>query len=406
MKKLSGKAELFGISVVYISEHAERRIKMKKISLIIVLLMSFFIISCQEEPQCGGTLPEITVSESEEITQVAETGEIMTSILVDWSDFVRVNGVAYDGGWENREVDVSRIGEKLGEVLYTVKSYYESEEEFRQADKHDFTAAFRPIGSEIFAVKDDENSIAVLDGGKYYLYSYRSFVDFEVYGGERNGLPIADDKSFGAVINSFEELCKTFGGEENVPEEVKTRYSGKFFDDATLIVVGLVSGWGGTEYGISSVEQVGSDIHVYARQFDSDADGDDAMHYWTFYIETDKTQGKNVVLYTDKCEPLKNDTELHSVTYEQINKYILYAPDVDLGLYDGKPATNKYAAEEIARSICNYSGHSVFIRYCPTNNYWLVELTHSDGSGTYVKDIVIRAADGKVISQIETVGCT
>lgn len=144
---------------------------MKKIFLIIVLLMSFLIISCQEEPQCGGPPPEITVSESEEITQVAETDEIFTSILVDWSDFVRVNGVAYDGGWENREVDASRVGEKLGEILYTVKSYYESEEEFRQADKRDFSAAFRPIGCEIFAVKDDENSIAVLDGGKYYLYT-------------------------------------------------------------------------------------------------------------------------------------------------------------------------------------------------------------------------------------------
>ena len=164
-------AELFGFSIVYISEHTERRIKMKKITLIIVLFMSFFIISCQEEPGCGGTLPVITVSESEETTQAAETDEIITSILVDWSDFVRVNGVAYDGGWENREVDVSRVGEKLGEILYTVKSYYESEEEFRQADKRDFTAAFRPIGSEIFAVKDDENSIAVLDDGKYYLYT-------------------------------------------------------------------------------------------------------------------------------------------------------------------------------------------------------------------------------------------
>lgn len=383
---------------------------MKKFVLfVLVLVFCVYLVSCDEVLKGIGdesALPDTTPALSGAETSPPETEPIETAICVDWMDFIRVNGVAYDGGWENREVDVSRIGEKLGEILYTVKSYYESEEEFQQADKRNFTAAFRPIGCEIFAVKGDENSIAVLDGGKYYLYSYRSFVDFEVYGGERNGLPIADDKSFGAVINSFEELCKTFGGEENVPEEVKTRFSGKFFDDTTLIVVGLVSGWGGTEYGISSVEQVGSDIHVYARQFDSDADGDDAMHYWTFYIETDKTQGKNVVLHTDKCEPLKNDTELHSVTYEQINRYILYAPDVDLGLYDGKPATNKYAAEEIARSICNYSGHSVFIRYCPTNNYWLLELTHSDGSGTYVKDIVIRAADGKVISQIEAIGCS
>ncbi len=144
---------------------------MKKISLIIVLVLCFFMISCQEEPQCGGTPPEITVSESEETTEAAETTEIMTSILVDWMDFIRVNGVVYDGGWENREVEESRIGEKLGEILYTVKSYYESEEEMLQADKRDFTAAFRPIGCEIFAVKDDENSIAVLDGEKYYLYT-------------------------------------------------------------------------------------------------------------------------------------------------------------------------------------------------------------------------------------------
>lgn len=144
---------------------------MKKISLIIVLLMSFFIISCQKEPQCAGTLPEITVSESEETTQVAETDEILTSILVDWMDFIRVNGKVYDGGFENCEIDESRVGDKLGEILYTVKPFYESEEELSKADKRDFTAAFRPIGSEIFAVKDDENSIAVLDDGKYYLYT-------------------------------------------------------------------------------------------------------------------------------------------------------------------------------------------------------------------------------------------
>ncbi len=129
------------------------------------------MISCQEEPRCGEPLPEITVSESEETTEGAETTETITNIRVDWADFIRVNGKVYDGGFENREIDESRVGEKLGEILYTVKSYYESEEEFRQADKRDFTAACRPIGCEIFAVKDDENSIAVLDGGKYYLYT-------------------------------------------------------------------------------------------------------------------------------------------------------------------------------------------------------------------------------------------
>ena len=142
---------------------------MKKIVLITALVLCLFMISCSDEYSCGGTLPEIT--ENEATTASEETTEgLMWSVCVDWMDFIRVNGVVYDGGWENIEVDESRIGEKLGEILYKVKSYYESEEELQQADKRDFTAAFRPIGSEIFAVKDDVNSIAVLHNGKYYLY--------------------------------------------------------------------------------------------------------------------------------------------------------------------------------------------------------------------------------------------
>ena len=378
---------------------------MKKIVLfILALILCLSLASCDGVLEGIGdesALPETTASLAVTETLPPETEPTGTAICVDWMDFIRVNGVVYDGGWENREVDESRIGEKLGEILYTVKSYYESEEEFQQADKRDFTAAFRSIGSEIFAVKDDENSIAVLDGGKYYLYSQCSFVDFEVYGGEKNTLPCVDDKSFGVVINSFDQLCEAFGGSENVPDEIKTKYSGTALDDTTLIIACLVSGWGGTEFGISSVEMVGSDIHIYAVQLDSDVDGDDAMHYWTFYVEADKIQAKNVILHTDKCEPLKNDTGLYGITFEQINRYILNTSDEDFSIYCGKPVTNQYAAEEVARSIVAYSGYGVFVRFCPTNNYWLVELTRSDGNNTSIIYAVIRAADGRVISQIE-----
>ena len=140
---------------------------MKKILIFVIsLLLCGATVACDEV--IG---QENTTTETAEQISVTETEPTYTSVLVDWMDFIRVNGVVYDGGWENREIDESRIGEKLGEILYTVKSYYESEEELQQADKRDFTAAFRPIGSEIFALKDDENSIAVLDNGKYYLYT-------------------------------------------------------------------------------------------------------------------------------------------------------------------------------------------------------------------------------------------
>ena len=137
-----------------------------------ILIFAIFLLLCGATVACDEVIgQENTTAETAEQFSVTETEPTYTSVLVDWMDFVRVGGIVYDGGLENREVDESRIGEKLGEILYTVKSYYESEEELQQADKRDFTAAFRPIGSEIFALKDDENSIAVLDNGKYYLYT-------------------------------------------------------------------------------------------------------------------------------------------------------------------------------------------------------------------------------------------
>ena len=157
-------AELFRDPYVFICEGTERRTKMKKIILIIALILCLLMISCREEYSCGGILPLITENEE-------TTGELMWSVCVDWMDFIRVNGIVYDGGFENRTLDESLVGERLGEIQYKVKSYYESEEELQQANKRDFTAAFRPIGSEIFAVKDDEDSIAVLHNGKYYLYT-------------------------------------------------------------------------------------------------------------------------------------------------------------------------------------------------------------------------------------------
>lgn len=90
---------------------------------------------------------------------------------IDWMDFVNVGGICYDGMFENQTIDESRVGDYLGEILYNVKSSYSSLEEIQAESKRDFTASFRQIGCEIFSVKDDENSIAVLDGGKYYIYT-------------------------------------------------------------------------------------------------------------------------------------------------------------------------------------------------------------------------------------------
>ena len=133
------------------------------------LLLCSSAISCDEF--LVGIGDESGVPETTEFIAIpeslpTETQPVESAICVDWSDFVRVNGKSYDGYFKNETIDESRVGERLGEILYNVKSSYSSEEEMNAACQRDFVAAFRPIGCEIFAVKDDEYSIAVLDNGK------------------------------------------------------------------------------------------------------------------------------------------------------------------------------------------------------------------------------------------------
>ena len=344
--------------------------------------------------------------------EVTETSEVdveetyLEMICVDWMDFVKVNGITYDGGFESKEIDASRVGEKLGEILHTVKSQYSSQEEMNAASNRDFTAAFRPIGSEIFAVKDDDYSIAVLDNGKYYLYTHRvdNSISFEVFGGEGNyNLPSYGDKNVGFTINKSYQLGERFGGcEEHAPEFLAERYGGDKLNDITLVVVRLVSGWGGTEFGIRSVSKSGDDLLVNAVQLDSDGDGDDAMHYWTFFIEIPKTDDKNVIVEVDKYDPLAYDSELKKVTYEELSEYHIQTPGEDYGSYEGPAVLNKYAAEEVLCGMYNYTLKDIEIFYNPTYNYWLAKHVRqkSEGGNTAVFT-VIRAADGRCISSSE-----
>jgi hypothetical protein len=409
--KIPEKFETFGMVFPSIyMKSTERRIKMKRFTaLLISILLCLSFSSCDLAGIGNDTFREqVKDNVTPEMTEIHIQGneETYLDICVDWSDFVKVNGVSYDGHFENRVIDESRIGEKLGEILYTVKSNYSSQEEMNAASNRDFTAAFRPIGSEVFAVKDDKDSIAVLDNGKYYLYTYRvdNTIPFEVFGGEGNhNLPNYGDKNVGFTINKSYQLGERFGGcEEHAPEFLAERYGGDKLNDITLVVVRLVSGWGGTEFGIRSVSESGDDILVNAVQLDSDGDGDDAMHYWTFFIEIPKTDDKNVIVEVDKYDPLAYDSELKKLTYEEIAGYPLWVPGEDYGCYAGQAVLNKYAAEEVLCGMYNYTLGNIEIAYNPTYNFWIAQ--HTRGNGTIVNDIcytVIRAADGKCISQWE-----
>ncbi len=383
---------------------------MKRIfSIVLAFVLCFMLVSCDELLVGIGNergSEHVTEEETPDIEFPAETwpAEATESdICVDWSDFVLVNGNSYDGYFKNTEIDESRIGERLGEILYNVETAYSSFEEMDAAVKRDFTASFRPIGCEIFAVKDDGYSIAVLDNGKYYIYTRKTYhtIPFSVFGGEEYSLPGTNETNRGVTINTFDQLCEAYGGAENMPKEILDRYSDDTLSNITLIIVELISGWGGTEFGIGSVAKMADDLFVNAFQFDSDADGDTAMHYWTFFIEIPKTDDKKVDVDVEKCEPLKNDTGMREVSYNEIREYLNYASGVDYGRYEGRAVLNKYAAEEILRGMYNYTLNDIEIGYNPTYNYWLAKHTYmTDGCG-YRVYTVIRASDGKKISQLQ-----
>ncbi len=405
--------ELFLIFSVYISEHPERRREMKRlISVLVLFALCLSMISCDELlAGIGNESGEVERTKDSVIesmppeTWYASDTEI--GICVDWSDFVRIEGRIYDGGFSNETVDESRIGKRIGEILHNVKSLYSSQEEMREDENRNFSASFRGIGCEIFEVKDDGNSIAVLDDGKYYLYSIRddASISFEVFGGEMYGLPGSDDKNRAFAVNTPLQLGELYGCETPMPQEISERYSGDRLNNITLIIVELVSGWGGTDYGITSVNKSGDDLLVSAVELDSDGLGDCAMHYWTFFIEIPKTDDKEVKISLNTVKPLEIDSELTSISSSQMSNYIYYDPEVDYGRYEGKAVCTKAVAEELVRGTGNYGGYSAFVRFCPTNNYWLVSLSRFGESSSHIVDTVVRAADGKIISQIEAFGC-
>ena len=102
-----------------------------------------------------------------------------TQVPVEWSDFIKLNGISYDGDWRQTEVSADRIGGKIGEVSYLISSLYQDRKDNMYygdgkgnlySEIPNGAAAFNNVGTELFAVKDNEKAIAALVDGKYYLY--------------------------------------------------------------------------------------------------------------------------------------------------------------------------------------------------------------------------------------------
>lgn len=93
--------------------------------------------------------------------------------IIDWVDFVKINGKEYDALYSVIIADPRNIGEKIGEVKFKVSDNV-SNPSYRTKDGD---AAFWNKGTEIFSVLDREDLIAIKDESivnGYRIYYSRS----------------------------------------------------------------------------------------------------------------------------------------------------------------------------------------------------------------------------------------
>ena len=128
----------------------------------LVFLLSF--VGCENtDNNDNGTLQSTVDTSSESFRY---------EVPVDWSDFIKTDGVIYKGDWRETEVSPDKIGSKIGEVSCGVpKVYTDGKGNLLNLEPENGASSICGIGTELFSVIDDDNSIAALVDGKYYLYT-------------------------------------------------------------------------------------------------------------------------------------------------------------------------------------------------------------------------------------------
>lgn len=125
----------------------------KYIALLLVMVFLFSFSACADNKEKENTEP------------------MWIEVMVEWTDFVKINGVIYDGDFRETQVPADKIGEKIGTVSCTPpKVYHDGNGNVTSMEPDEGAASLCRIGTELFAIIDRDNAIAALVDGQYYLY--------------------------------------------------------------------------------------------------------------------------------------------------------------------------------------------------------------------------------------------
>ncbi len=372
---------------------------MKK--LISILLLAAL---CMPFVSCEGGLPGIgyntgslgSEAPPENISET--TAELGWGIEVDWMDFVRIGGISYYGDFSGETIKAWQVGELIGEIEHNVKSSYDNRAEYEEDCKRDNSASFRGVGCQVFKVKDDEDSIAVLDGGKYYIYKLERNSALIVSGVRGYDSLIYINDSEPACVNSIDELRRYTGNDDVASDPYYAEFDEEYFKTNTLLILPLEAGWGGVEYGIMGAGLDGEGgVCVDIAEFRTSGDGDTVIHKWVFFITVEKIADKTVKPNVRKIDPLKDGAV--ELSYTELEQYMKNADYEALKTYEGRAIVSEAAVTEF---VYGYVGNAqvvgLRVRYEPFNMYWVAEYNALEGSVVKINALVIRAADGKIVS--------
>ncbi len=380
---------------------------MKKIiSLFLAAVFALSFASCEDMlPGVGDGTGERTAEHMSDPIEsdilISETSSLTGWMAcIDWMDFVRIGGVIYDGGFKNETVDKSRIGEQIGKIEHNVKSSYESQAEYEADSRRDMSAYIRDIGCKVYKVIDDENAVAVLDGGEFYFYTCKKAATvspFTIRGYDLLGA-YSGEGNRGVSINSLAALKREFDDNDILSDKKFAEFTDEYFNQNTLVIATFETGWGGTDIGISGIAEYGGALHVSAVSLNTTGEGDDAIHTWMFFITIPKTDDTNVTVSLEPADPLKDG--VREIKYEDISKYMSTVNYERLRVYEGQAITTEAALRE---HIYTKYGNGcqigdINISYEPVQMYWFAEFRAQSGCDIMIYELVVRAADGKIVS--------
>lgn len=143
----------------------------KSITLFLALVFIIFLCGCNkaynEGYESSFESSDLVLEESPESTE-----PIRNYVPVSWDDFIKFNGETYIGDWRVTEVSSEMIGGKIGEVTCgPPETYIDENGNICDIEPENGASYMCSVGTELFAVKDTDYSIAALVDGKYYLYT-------------------------------------------------------------------------------------------------------------------------------------------------------------------------------------------------------------------------------------------